>query len=183
MKPRMMILLVIAAGLGVYFATKAAAPPPENTPSTDGTPEERATRAITQTPLEQRELAGESPAEEPDLSIRLEVDPAGKKNRLFYYISESHGYYVETFTIDVYHVSEPGGEPDEEPILSQYINDFLEANETLKGCFELVPSELKKADGGMGTSENWYAEISRHGRHRAENPEPLPPLANVNKCD
>ena len=181
MKPRMLILLVVAAGLGIYFATKAAGPGP----SDPDTPVAlTAEQEILKIQLNDRELAGEEPAEEAEFSIRLEVDPSGEQNRIFYYLTESHGFYVETFNIDVYHVAEPGGEPDEDPLVSLYVNDYVKANETFRGCFHLVPAELKKekVGGEIGTTENWYAEVVKYGRARAQNPDPLPPLANDFQC-
>lgn len=183
MKARIVILFVVAAGLAVYLATRASAPPGAEPNLSDGLSEkDKKDIRERQKLLWQFDLPGEDvPA---DLAIQVEVDTSGKKNRLFYYISEAHGYYVETFEALFYYKPTPETTPDDSPLTSnQYINDYVKANETLTGCLEIVPAEIQYIGDTMGTSENWAAEIMRYGRARVENPDPLHPVTKITKCD
>jgi hypothetical protein len=185
MKPRLIILIVAAAGLAVYFATRAAAPPKEETTLSDGISDaERQRIRDMQTPLAARDLLGDEPAEPADLSIRVEVDPGSEKNRLYYHITEAHGYYVETFYIEFWYKPTPDTSADASPLfLTHHANEYLKANETLSSCIEIVPAELSRVGGDMGTTENWEAWVADYGRARTENPDPLPEIAKVAKCD
>ena len=179
MKPRLIILLGVAVVLVVLLAMKFSSPEPSETEAEDIVSLEgddlEAIR-LTQTALSQRPLPGEAPEEEPELDIRVEVNTSGGKNRLDYYISEAHGFYVETFRIEFRYKGSPLR-------FAHYLESYVKANETLKDCIEVVPAELSKVGGDIGTSENWEAEIISYGRARAENPDPLPPVANIRRCD
>lgn len=184
MKPRLVILVVAAAGLALYMATRTTAPPVdevEDGPALSG--DELANIRLLQTLLELRPLGGTEPPEIPDLSIQAEVDPTGEKNRLYYYITEAHGYYVETFRITFYYKPDPDTSIEDSPLrVPTYLDDYLKANDTLRSCIEIVPGELGLVGGAMGTSEQWGAEITDYGRARMQNPDPLPPLTEMDKC-
>lgn len=128
---------------------------------------------MVQQDLGQRPLEGEEPAEAPELSVRIEVDTGGGKNRLCAYITEAHGYYVESFHILFWWIGEDGTPGKSFP---EYFNVYLKANDTLKQCFEVVPAELAKVGGHIGESKNWAARVTQHGRARLKNPNPLPQL-------
>ena len=186
MKPRLLILLALAGGLAVWMAVRPAASSVQKPVDEDdevGEVDEGVT--LRKQMLSERPLPGEEPSEEPDFSITVEVDPTQAKNRLYYYISEAHGYYVETFDIDFYYNATPKQPLGENavPIFQQYINDYVEAGETKKGCLEVANAELARIGGRMGRSENWKAEIVDHGRARAKNPDPLPSVDRLVKCD
>lgn len=184
MKPRLIILVVAAAALTLYMATRTAAPPPnEADDDTALKGDELANIRLLQTLLELRPLEGQEPPEMADLSIQVEVDPTGEKNRLYYYITEAHGYYVETFKITFYFKPDPDTPIEDSPLrVSTYLDDYLKAKDTLRSCTEIVPGELGRVGGVMGTSEQWGAEITEYGRARMHNPDPLPPLTEVGKC-
>ncbi len=184
MKPRIVILIVTVAGLAIYLATRATAPPVEDIEFEDTiTGEELRKIRLIQTLLAKRPLPGSEPAEASDLAIQVEVDESIEKNRLYFYITEAHGYYVETFEIYFYFNPDPDNpREDDARACSAYIDDYVKANETLKGCIEVVPAEIQTIGGDMGTSENWEAEIVSHGRARMQNPDPLPPLTETGKC-
>lgn len=192
---RLIILVVVAAGLAVFFAVRKPANPAEveegsvttlDDPSL--TPAEREELRIsreTQTPLGQRPLPGEEPAIPPQLEIRVEANPESGKNRLIFYISEAHGYYVEEFDIRFWW--KPDGQDiamEDSPLIvvHRIINKYLKANETFQDCVEVVDAELKRVGGSIGKTENWAAAIVQHGRARAKNPDPLPLLPNVPPC-
>ena len=184
MKVRLVILAVVAVGLAAFYLIRPSAPA-VGTQTTSGQQdgEERRRLAEMQKLLWERELPGEEPAELPELAINVEVDTSGGKNRLYYYITEAHGYYVESFEVDFYYKPAEATTKDESPyVRTEYINDYVKANETLVGCFEIVPGELRRVGGDIGTSDNWDAEITNHGRAREQNPDPLPLLSEVGKC-
>lgn len=183
MKPRLIILVVGAAALAIYFGTRTVTPVKEVEDIASVSPSELARLRVLQTLLELRPLGGSEPAEEPDLSIQVEVDPTDEKHRLYYYITEAHGYYVETFDISFYY--KPDADTpieDSRPIVTTYVNGFLKANDTLKGCIDIVPGEFALIGRDMGTSQQWEAEIDSYGRARMQNPDPLPPLTEMNSC-
>lgn len=186
MKPRFLILLTVAGGLAIFMAVKASSPPVVTQVASRVVYEEEDNDLkLRQTTLNQRDLAGDDPVEEAELSIRVEVDPTSMKNRLYYYISEVHGYYVETFEIEFYYNPTPDKPLSDEavPVFTQYVNDYLEAGDTKLGCLEVTPAELSATGGQIGRSENWEAFIVNNGRARLVNPDPLPPIDRVIKCD
>lgn len=188
MKPRFLILLAAAIGLAVYFATakNKATPKDEDELTFIGeTGASAESIAEGKIPLSSRKLPGKKPKEEPVFDVRVEVDPSGKKNRLYFSISEKHGYYVETFTIRAWYVRPGVTGPENSPLpLESYKDIYLRANETLRTCLEVVPAELGHVNGNIGTSANWEAEIALYGRAREKNPDPLPPARNeLNLCD
>lgn len=185
MSARLVILIVLAAGLAVFFAVRASAPAEKEPVYKDPIkPEELERIRLLQTELRFRALPGEEPVEPAELSIQWEVDPSGRKNRIYYYITEEHGYYVETFNIDFYYKPTPDTTFEESPlIVPAHVNDYLKANDTFSGCLEVVDAELARVGGDMGTTENWGAEIADYDRARTRNPDPLPPLQRVAKCD
>lgn len=187
MNPRLLILIALAAGLAIFMAMRPVAPAAQTVtegPTFESNPEGDSveeTRAL-QTPLWDRELPGEDPPAEPDIEVTVEVDTSNGKNRLVYFVTEAHGYYVEGFAIEFYFLPDPGVEELDEPLLTQRINDLLEANSTLRGCLEVVPAELARVGGSIGTSENWDALVTWHGRARVQDPDPLPKVYMPNKC-
>lgn len=180
---RLIILVVVAGALAVMFALRSTAPPSEvvanqqNSFMADGG-KTREQVALEQQTLLQRDLPGEEPPEPADLSVRVEVDPTGGKNRLYLYISEAHGYYVEDFTVVIWYKGDGDvTEPQDSALqVSHPINKFLKANETLVDCLELVQPELDKVGGHIGQTGDWEAIVERYGRARAENPVEFPSL-------
>lgn len=190
MSARLLILIAIAGGLAVYFATKGPAAP-KNVATTqkidegeNRSPEEEAKLRERQKTLKDRFMAGENAAEPPKLSIRFEVDNSKGKNRFVFYISEEHGYYVETFDIDFWYKKTPDMTFEDSPLPLNHkiLNRYLAANETLKDCIELTDAEMLHINNDMGTSENWGAVIRHYGRYRTKNPDPLPELDVYPTC-
>lgn len=184
MKARFWILIAVAAVLAIYYATRPAAPAVEEVDIEQNADSEEMRRLRElKTLLEDRLLPGEEPPEPDDLSIRVEVDPTSAKNQLYYYISEAHGYYVETFRIEFYYKPDETTTKESSPVrVIKYVNDYLKANETFRGCVTLMPPELLGVGGDLGDSDNWDADILSWGRARMQNPDPLPPLSEVGKC-
>lgn len=189
MGARLIILVVVAGALAVYFAVAKNREPvtieleelPEEGPSADELAKIREVQQI----LTDRPLPGREPAAIPDVAVSVEVDRTSGKNRLFFNITEAHGYYVESFRVGVWY--KPSGrdiDPEDSPLhFEVYVNDYVKVNDTLRTCAEVVPAELSRVGGDMGTSANWDAEIGWHGRAREKDPDPLPPLARATSCD
>ncbi|MBI4719308.1 MAG: hypothetical protein HY763_16045 [Planctomycetes bacterium] len=194
MSARLVILIVVAAALAVFFAVRKPAAPPSAAAVDDDalveSPEARADREladIVNTPLHRRgPLPGEDPNPPPELDVKVEVDTSGGKNRLVLYISEKHGYYVEWFSIDFWHVANEAQRTDPKgtPFFTNYVLDrYLKANETLRDCIEIVDAELLRTKTKtIGTADDWAARISKYGRARAKNPDPLPIVNTVERC-
>lgn len=180
MKIRLILLLVVFAGLAVALAAKVAKPP---APSTQPVPDDEVSPAVTkpdQKSLSERELPGKEMKKEAEVSVRVSVDPTPNKNRLLFELTEAHGYYVETFSVLVWYKSTPDMEREDAPWGTDiFFDKYIPPNGTLTFCAPLVPAELGKVGGEMGTSENWGAEVRWIGRARTkeEAPNPLPKLA------
>lgn len=181
MNPRLLILIVIAAGMAIYFAAVRGSA--KN--NTDISADAEGDLAPFQGTLDTLKLAGAKPPVSPDVAVQVEVDRSRGKNRLFFTITEAHGFYVEQFQVRFWYVNEGVTEPEDSPIdLTQFFDRYLPANDTLRVCMELVPAELVKVNGDMGETNNWMAEIDWHGRARATNPDPMPPRTDLeHSCD
>jgi hypothetical protein len=189
MKPRLVILLVVVILLAVVWAVKVSAPRPAVVDEAvtqiedDANLSEKDYRELG-TPLSKRPLPGREPPEEPELSVQVDVNTSSNKHRLDYYISEAHGYYVEAFQIEFWYKIRPDMQPADSPLrFVHHLEDYVQANQTLKDCLEVVPAELSQVGDEIGTSENWDARVIWHGRARVENPDPLPRVARIRTCD
>jgi hypothetical protein len=185
MKARLIILVVVAAGLAVFFALRASAPADEEPVFKDEiSAAERARLAELQVMLQDLDLNCEETDEPADLSIRLEVDPADDKNRIYYYITEANGFFVETFNVTFFYKPTPETTAEDSPYsFEQFLNQYVPANGTLTGCIEVVPRELDLSDAGedVGKSENWGAEITYYHSACTGNPDPMP-APRVRQC-
>jgi hypothetical protein len=182
--PLLVILIVIAAGLGVVFAFRASAPPasPMDFVDDDTEPKVPELKEISQYPLD-----GEPPEEPPEFDVQAEVDTSEGKNRMVIYLTETHGYYVEMPVVRFWW---KGNDPDLERDDSVFSfvyrpNNYIKANETFKDCFEVTGPELRAAtglaDGEIGTTENWGWQLEGYFRARPENPEKFPPVSDVGR--
>lgn len=184
MNPRLIILIVLAGGMAVYLATRPAPVVSDELPGVNAGVEPGEFDPNAAKPIWTQPLDGEEPPEVPEFDIRVEVDPSGRKNRLYFYIDEAHGYYVEKPVIKFWYVSEPGQELRDSALpIGLIVNDYVRANETYKGCIDVVPAELKKVGGDIGTDANWDVRIESWGRARSQNPDPLPVIVDALNCD
>ena len=192
MSPRLLILIAAAAGMAIFLAMRPAPPALDLVAAEEPTflPAEKGQSLkqirVVQTMLSERELPGEEPAIPAEFDIQVEVDPSGEKNRLYFYIDELHGYYVETIHLELWYLPTPDTTQDESPLMvPALINDYIKANETYKGCLEVVPAELNDlaGDTGIGADENWRGRVIDYDRARETNPDPLPPVVRMSTCD
>ena len=190
MSARLIILVVVAAILAVRFAMTSSAPPQpaadmelQTFDGVDGKTLEEI--RVEQKSLWERDLPGESPEVDPELDIRVEVDTSLGKNRLYLCITEAHGYYMDTFTINIWYTGNGKYNSEDSPLIVSHriMNRFLKANDTLVDCLEIVPAELSRIDDDIGETGNWDAEIIDWGRAREENPDPLPQVTQYDPCN
>lgn len=184
MKARFLILCLLFGALAVYWATRASAPPAvSQTNAGQSADRDAVKRDDAALSLAMRPLKGHEPLVPPEFDIYVEVDPTGEKNRLFFYITEAHGYYVESLNVLFYYKPTPDTTPDDSPLaVSVYLDDYITAGETYKGCTDVTDHELSRIGGVMGRSENWGATVVDYGRARETNPDPLPEVSPVGKC-
>ena len=131
-----------------------------------------------------REPPGDAPDDDPEFEIRAEVNTAGGKSRLNYYISESHGFYVQYLQLSFWWKQRPDMTAEDSPLeITHEANVYIEAGKELKGCIEVVPAELASVGGEMGTDDNWGAEVLDYWYVRESNPAELPELFERLKCD
>ena len=62
------------------------------------------------------------------------------------------------------------------------MNRYLEANDTMVECLELVPRELSFVGGTIGSSEDWAAEITGYNRARIANPKRFHVIGGDDRC-
>ena len=184
MSPRLIILIVLAGGLAVYLATRTSAPAEETLVGIEGPDDDIETSVKARVPVWNQPLDGKEPSERAEFDVRVEVDPSGRKTRLFYYITEKHGYYVEAPKLRLWHVAAPGLELEDSDLkITRIINDFMRANETYKGCVDVTPTELMRIGNDFGTDKNWMAHVESWGRTRLENPDPFPAVVHAMSCE
>ena len=189
MKARLVILVVLAAALAVYFAGVKGKEPVVDTAFESGlTKEEESQTQADKRLLSERPLPGREPAVRPkapeDFAVTIEVDPSGKKNRLYFTISERHGYYIETMRIIAWRTKGGTTDPEDSPlVVPVYVNDYIKANETLRWCAEVVPAELARVGGDLGTTADWAARVEYFHRAREKHPDPLPSVLRMVSCD
>ncbi len=186
---RFVILLAIAGGLAVYLVMRPAKAIPTDPKGGKEsyfveddvavmTPAERAGIEAKQKLVAEQDLPGDEPSETPQFDVRTEVNLVSRKNQLCFYVSEAHGYFIDSLRVQFWYAGENGNlTPENSPLTKyDYLNTYIKANETLRQCIELTPPELNRVGGDIGTSKNWAARIEWYNRARLKNPDPLPVL-------
>ena len=188
MSARLIILVVVLGALAVGVAFRKPAAPAAQGDEEDitflGAEQSPSELAESQQMLKDRPLPGEEPEIPPELNVRVEVDTSRGKNRLYLYITEAHGYYVETFDVRIWFVDKPGVEWQDAPMsILHHAEKYLKANDTLTDCLEVVPAEMGRIGGHLHTSDKWQARVERYSRAREKNPEKFHKLSPENRCN
>jgi hypothetical protein len=174
MKPRLVILIVVLVVVAVVAGVKMTSQPEETdevtkaknlAPTVDGQPGIKK-------PLDQIPLPGNEPPEEPSFDVDVKVDLAEGRHRLRFYITEEHGYFVETLRMNLYYLPDEAEQDEAMFITELFINRYLRANDTLEYYTELTPVEMNMIGEDMGTDDNWLAEIIYHHAAREQDPDP-----------
>jgi len=182
MKPRLIILVVVAAALAIGLAFRTAAPP-QNEGGGD-TPPVPPLERVNQKMVFEFPLPGKEPDEECEFNVNVRVDTSTGKNRLVLEISEIHGDYVEVPTAEIWYAGPEGLDLPDAPLSFQHLmNRYIRANETMVECLEVVPAELNHVGGSIGASGDWRAEIASYRRARTENPAEFPPVGGKSRCE
>ena len=172
MGARLIVLIVVGAALAVYYGTRTPAAPGAHVKIQEFELGQIEPNQM----LWHYDLPGEQPAEPPDLELTLSIDSADGKNRIYYTISEANDYYVESFVLEFWYLTDPDTEFDESPIqIEQPVDLYVKAGEVLEYCTDVVPAELEQVTGEMGTIDNWAGRITGRGgtRYRSANPPEL----------
>jgi hypothetical protein len=180
---RLLMLLIVAGALAVGWGLCATRPPtatievPAFLPPAGFDDMDLETIRHRQEDIPSEHVEAEELEPPPEFDVAVHVDSKGLKNRLFLEITETHGYYVEALTVEVWYKPGPGPVPEGwSPLVMHPVNKYIKVGETLRDCLELVKFEVDLIGGTLGTEENWYAEVSRYGRALETNPDPLPAL-------
>jgi hypothetical protein len=174
MKPRLIILIIVLVVVAVVAGVRMTSQPQEMdevtkaqdlAPTVDGRPGIKKT-------LDQIRLPGSEPPEEPSFDVDIKVDLTEGKHRLRFYITEEHGYFVETLRMNLYYLSDEAEQDEAIFVTELFINRYLRANDTLEYYTELSPVEMSRIGGDMGTDDNWFAEIIYYHAAREQDPDP-----------
>lgn len=171
MGARLILLIVFGAGLAVYYGLRSPV-----ALDADFVAQEFTGGVEPNLMLWNYDLPGEQPAEPPDLELSLTVDPTDGKNRIYFTLSEANDYYVETFVLEFWYLTDPDTEFEESPIqIEHHLDKYIKAGEVLEDCTDVVAAELEHVGGEMGTIDNWAGRISGRGsmRYRTANPPEL----------
>lgn len=181
MGPRLILLILLGAGLALYYGTRTPAAPDSHIAVEEIENEDSEPNRL----LWNYDLPGEQPVEPPDLELTLSVDPADGKQRIYFTLSEANDYYVETFVLEFWYLTDADTEFEESPIrIEHYVDKYIKSGEVLESCLEVVDAELDKAGVDMGTIDNWAGRITGGGsmRYRTANPPDLK-RENMPDCD
>ena len=161
---RIVAILVVLVLVGVVGYFQFLAPKDKPTAEQDW----NAPKPPAEMTLAEFDLPGSEPPEPVVLTVEHEVDTEGGKHRIWATITEEHGYFVETFRLEFYHV----GTPDHR--FDFFADKYLPAGGKLKLDILVSAAELDLAGGEMGNTEDWAVEIVQYGRARAETPKNWP---------
>jgi hypothetical protein len=174
MKPRLIILIVVLVVVAVVAAVKRTSQPKETnevTKARDLAPTVEGQSGFKKA-LHQISVPGDEPPEEPSFDVDIKVDQTEGKQRLRFYITEEHGYFVETLRMNLYYLPDEAEQDEAIFVTELFINKYLRANDTLEYHTELTPVEMNRIGGDMGTDDNWLAEIIYYHAVREEDPPP-----------
>ena len=174
MKPRLIILVVVLVIVGVVAAVsmKSRVNPPENGGETEIVGPTIDGPAGVKKTLDKMDLPGREPVEEPVFDVDVKVDQAEGQNRLYFHITEQHGYFVETLQLHFFFQPDDPGAEEIDLQAPLFVNKFLRANDTLVYYTQITPLEMEEIGGDMGTDDNWRAEVVSYNRARTEDPDP-----------
>jgi hypothetical protein len=173
MKPRLVILIIVLVVVAIVAGVRMSSKPTETEVTVTPTDEpiRDGERGVTKT-LDKMTLPGDEPTEEPSFDVDVQVDLAEGRHRLLFYITEEHGYFVETLRMNLYYLEDEAEQDEAMFVTELFINRYLRANGTLEYYTELTPVEMNMIGGDMGTDDNWLAQIVYYHAAREQNPDP-----------
>lgn len=171
------IASVLAVALAIYWATAE-----ETTIQyADGVPRDIPPNQLM---VWQQKIECQPADEPPEMSIEIWVDPTDGKNRIYFDLTEAHGYYVDTCNLTFWYAgAEDGaGWRDSPLVVGHVLNNFVEAHSRLRSCIDIPWAELQKVGGHMGRTEHWRASVEACYRACVGNPERLPNVITAVSC-
>jgi hypothetical protein len=176
MRPTLLILIVIAAGLLAWrflLSPPTSAPTPatadrESPDSEDAVPEDQATV----TPeWELPPPPGTTPREPAQLEIRHEVRMQGPQTRLHLFLSEKHGWYVDQIYVAFwYQEKDPKtGELKKYGERSEFIPKVIRYGQSIEHEFVIYVTDVP-AGKDKGTTENWGVRVIQWAEDRVRAP-------------
>jgi hypothetical protein len=132
----------------------------------------------------QQKIECERADKPPEMSIQIRVDPTDGKNRIYFNLTEAHGYYVDTCNLTFWYAGEGDTEGGQRPplIVQHVLNDYVEAHGRLHSCIDIPWAELQRIGGSMGRTEDWRASVEACYRACVGNPKRLPNVTTVVNC-
>lgn len=186
MTARLLILLALAVGLGVFFlvtdrTVEVPDVPQEGIAFEEDLDEIRARQKMIWQQGIECEQEAPTPAE---ISVQVWLDPADGKNRLYYALTEANGYYVDTITLTFWYKENENVQPEDSPLVIDLpLNNYIPPNEPLNECLDVVWAELQSIGGDMGASENWAGRVEKYYLACLGNPKFLPIVTKATSCD
>ena len=147
--------MAIIAMLGVYvFWTKQKVDNPDLPVTVDGSPK-----------FFDPDVEGVVPDTDPDLHVDVHVEREGEKAKIFFTVSESHGWYVDHLYIDFWYVEkDDSGEMKQIGRRLKYMcHNYLPFGETITEYTTPQSHEFPEIDD-FGTTENWQAAAAEWGK-------------------
>jgi hypothetical protein len=173
MGARLIILIVLGAGLAMFYALRPPAAENAGIKEQDPTGEAAEIGKM----LWRNDPPNCPKANiEPDLSLSWSVDPLDGKNRIYIELSESHEFYVQSFVLEFWYMPDAATECEDSPLcINVPLDVYIKAGEFYEGCADINDAELREIGGDMGNTDNWGGNIVDYSMTRActENPPEL----------
>lgn len=169
MKARMIILVLILVGVGGVWTFRDPGDPKSDYDAGDE-PTSMGKTVGLMVDLSSLALPGADPPVTPEFDVTVVVDTSDGRNKLISTVTERHGYFVETLSVDLYFMPTGGAPDDEVRVYQRFVQDYIRVDDSLTLVDFVVPAELSKFGGSMGESSNWRGEVVAHGRSRLEDP-------------
>ncbi len=114
---------------------------------------------------------GEIPSESAEFEIWHEVRQEGNHHRLYIFLEETHGWWVDWIYISFWYqdVDEATGELTEYKRTHEVIPKPIDFGETLEHSFVIYETDLPMGKP-KGTTENWDVEVLRWAEERVRMP-------------
>ena len=186
MTARLLILLALAAGLGVYFLLSDRSVEVPDVPQ-EGIPFEEDLDVVRerQKMVWQQDIECVQEAPGPaEIAIQVWEDPADGKSRLYFALTEANGYYVDTINLTFWYKENENMVAEESSLVVRVpLNNFIKANEPLNDCIDVVWAELENVGGDMGTTENWGGRVDGYHRACLGDPKRMPTVTKAISCN
>ncbi|MCH7720345.1 MAG: hypothetical protein IH988_05070 [Planctomycetes bacterium] len=171
MRPLLILLLCMAVLLGVYRVAFHTPDSQTQNALPDDVDVETYGQPASPPSWELDPPEGEMPSESAEFEIWHEVRREGNHHRLYIFLKETHGWWVDWIYINFWYqeVDESTGELTEYKKTLEFIPKPIDFGETLEHSFVIYETDLPM---GMpkGTTANWDVEVLRWADERVRMP-------------